>query len=136
VTRSPELAGTDARAAKEQGGTRVSREKRQSRRRRLPFGRSAVLEVDGCSHNVKLDDLSRGGALIATTVAITGAQPLVLKAFLPLGAPQARLPCQLVRVIQPRDPSEGRQHRVAVRFTDLDQKTVQQLEAFVAAGSE
>jgi hypothetical protein len=101
----------------------------------LPFGRSAVLEVDGSSHNVTLEDLSRGGALIATTVAVTGGQTLVLKAFLPLGAPQSTLPCELVRVIRPRDPSDGRQPRLAVRFTDLDQKTLQQLEAFVTAGS-
>ncbi len=106
-------------------------ERRRSPRRQLPFGRTAVLEVGGRAHVVALIDLSATGAYLATRTTIPRDRSLRLKVRLPrIG--EVALPCEFVRE-NGDDAVSGRRGGVGVRFIDLDEPTVSQLEAFVAA---
>lgn len=100
----------------------------------LPFGRSAVLEVDGRNHIVSLIDLSRSGAYLGTRIRTGEAPDLMLKLLLPQSGAEMRLPCRLVRRIE-ADPAGGdRLPGLAVQFRDVGDDDRQRLEDFVVAG--
>lgn len=107
-------------------------ERRRDNRRMLPFGRSAVLEVDGRNHIVSLVDLSRGGAYLGTRLRPEGGA-LFLKLLLPQGGAEMRLRCSIVRRIE-ADPDADQIPGLAVSFSDLGDELVARLEAFVVAG--
>jgi len=110
------------------------RNRRRHPRRKLPFGRSAVLLVDGRSHVVALVDLSCGGAYVATRVPVTPGENLVIKLFLPRMGGELTLPCELVRAIAKGTDEDPRLQGLAVRFKDLHPAVVATLEAFVQQG--
>jgi len=100
----------------------------------LPFGRSAVLEIEGRNHIVSLIDLSRSGAYLGTRIRFEGTPTLALKLLLPQAGMEMRLPCHLVRRIE-ADPNGGdRLPGLAVQFHDVPEDDQQRLEAFVVAG--
>jgi len=106
-------------------------EKRRSPRRKLPFGRTAVLEIDGNAHLVALIDLSITGAYLATRQDVPRRGSLRLKLRLPRTGELA-LPCEFVRNEAGDDPEKNRRAGVGVRFLDLDPSTLGQLESFVS----
>ena len=112
----------------------MGEERRRDARRMLPFGRSAVLEVEGRNHIVSLIDLSRSGAYLGTRIR-TGEQPsLLLKLLLPQSGTEMRLACRLVRRIE-ADPAAGeRLPGLAVQFDDVSDDDRERLDAFVVAG--
>src|SRR5262245_11637170 len=61
----------------------VAERRRRSPRRKLPFGRTAVLDIAGRAHLVALVDLSVSGAYLATRSAVPKAGPLRLRIRLP-----------------------------------------------------
>jgi hypothetical protein len=109
----------------------VDPDKRRSPRRRLPFGRTAVLEIDGDAHLVALVDLSITGAYLATRYEVPREGSLRLKLRLPRTGELA-LPCEFVRNETGDDPVKNRRAGVGVRFVGLDPSTLGQLESFVS----
>jgi hypothetical protein len=106
-------------------------ERRRNPRRKLPFGRSAVLRIGERDHVVALVDVSRGGACVATRTPIPEDAPLLLKLLLPSQGVELRLPCQLVRIIPHH---YGRQPGVALRFVSVAADATRRLDQFVESG--
>jgi hypothetical protein len=107
------------------------KERRNARRRRLPFVRGGVLESGGRNHIVSVTDLGPNGAFLATRVAVPVGGRAVLRVVLPSGGREVALPCEVVwRAESPVAPA--RITGLAVRFHDLDAKTARR----VAASSE
>lgn len=105
-------------------------ERRRSRRRRLAFLRSGVLEVDGRSHIISVTDIGPEGAFLTTRVPVASGKDLVLKMILPLDSHPVSLPCRVVW----RSEAGGRGSRsgVAVRFEDVDEGVLRRVEQFAA----
>jgi hypothetical protein len=106
-------------------------ERRRSPRRKLPFGRSAVLRIDERDHVVALVDVSRGGACVATRTAIPAEARLTLKLLLPSQSVELHLPCRLVRIIPHH---YGRQPGVALQFEEVASDALRRLDQFVERG--
>jgi hypothetical protein len=104
-------------------------DRRRAQRRKLPFGRTALLEVAGETHVVALVDLSITGAYLAIR-SVPKDSPLRLKIRVPR-AGELVLPCELVRETGD-DPAQGRRAGIGVRFLKLDEATTSRLAAFVA----
>ena len=109
-------------------------ERRQSRRRTIPFLRGGVLRVAGREHIVTIVDLSPEGAYLATRVDVPAGQPLSLKAVLPRSGRQVSLPCALVWSNKRFEPGTGRPAGMAVRFLHDDPAVRGHLELFAEEG--
>ena len=105
-------------------------EKRQWRRRALPFGWGAVLEIGGRAHIVGLRDLSEGGALVLTRAAASVGETALLRLLVVSRRAEAALPCTVVRIIE--SPPGGSQRGLGVRFDDPDGEVRASIAAFVA----
>jgi len=109
-------------------------DRRRTRRRRLPFGRGAVLEFTGSSHVVAVVDLSIGGAYLSTRAPIAPGQSMQLR-LMPVGGTELRLPCEAVRVITRRETGpDAYPPGVAIRFLDLAADVKERLGMFVEEG--
>jgi len=109
-------------------------ERRRARRRRLPYVRSAVLEVEGRSHIVALADLSPEGAFLSTRLVVTTGQPLRLRIVLPRNGHEVTIPCRLVRRNERFDAASGRPAGLAVGFSGMDAAVVRKVEEFAMEG--
>ena len=105
-------------------------ERRQHRRRVLPFVRSAVLELGGSNHIVAVADLSAQGAFLSTQVEVDTDQPLRLRVVLPGETRDVQIDCRVVRRNATLDVKSGRLAGIAVRFEGLDPAIRRRLEAF------
>ncbi len=112
----------------------MDRDRRRARRRRLPFVRSAVLEVDGRSHIVALLDLSPEGAFLSTRLEVEPAQKMRLKLVLPRDGREVSMPCHLVRRSERFDAEAGRPAGLAIGFSGLDPSVVRRIEEFAMEG--
>ena len=108
------------------------KERRQHRRRVLPFVRSAVLELEGSNYIVAVADLSAQGAFLSTQVEVDTDQPLRLKVVLPGDTRDVQIDCRVVRRTATFDVKSGRPAGIAVRFEGLDPTICRRLENFVA----
>jgi hypothetical protein len=106
-------------------------ENRRSPRRKLPFGRTAVLDIAGRAHLVALVDLSVSGAYLAIRSSVPKGGSLRLRIRLP-GTGELKLPCELVRNESGDDPAKGRRAGIGVRFVGVDESVLKQLEGFVS----
>jgi hypothetical protein len=109
-------------------------DRRTTRRRSLPFIRSAVLQVGERSHVVVVTDLSAEGAFLSTRIAIDPADPLRLKVILPRDGREVVLPCRLVWRSERFDPDTGRAAGIAVRFEELEDPARRLLDTFSREG--
>jgi hypothetical protein len=123
-------------AAKETGGgDDGGAERRRAFRRKLPFGRGAVLVVGERAHIVGVADVSVTGAYLMTRAPLTAGEMHVLKL---LGTPaqvELVLRVEVVRVSLAEHESTAHPRGVAVRFVDVDEATRRHLEAFVTPAS-
>ncbi len=103
----------------------------RARRRKLPFGRAAVLSVAGREHIVGLADVSATGAFLVTTARFPVGQEVVVKVMPIPGRREVRLPARVVRIAQTGEESPQHPHGLAVQFAGLDQRTREILEDFV-----
>lgn len=111
-------------------------ERRRSRRRSLPFVRSAVLDVGSESHIVILTDLSTEGAFVTTHAPfeIPKDTPLHLRLVIPRDSRRALIPCELVWRNERYDATTGRPTGMAVRFLELDAEMYRRVEEFSREG--
>jgi PilZ domain len=107
-------------------------ERRRPVRRKLPFGRGAVLMVGQRSHIVGLTDVSITGAYLTTRAPIEAGETHVLRLLLPPDTVEVDLPVQVVRVSPGDHESKHNLRGVAVRFLDLDAIAFRKLRAFIA----
>lgn len=107
-------------------------ERRLQPRRRLPFRRYAIVEVDGGGRMVSVRDLSRGGAFLESRVPFEPRASFALRLVLPGGGAEARLSCELVRT----SAMNGHPMGLAVRFAEVDAETAQLIDRFVEGKRE
>jgi Tfp pilus assembly protein PilZ len=103
----------------------------RARRRKLPFGRAAVLSVDGREHIVGLADVSTTGAFLITKVSFRVGQKVIVKMVPIPGRREISLPGRIVRVAQTGEESPQHPHGLAIQFAGLDLRTREVLEDFV-----
>ncbi len=107
-------------------------ERRRAFRRKLPFGRGAVLVVGARSHIVGVADVSVTGAYLTTRAPVAAGETHLLKLLLLPSRVEIELRAEIVRVSLAAHESPDHPRGVAVRFLDVDQASRAELEAFVA----
>ncbi len=108
------------------------RERRQCRRRVLPFVRSAVLELEGKNHIVAVADISSTGAFLSTSLEANANRLLRLKVILPGETRDVQIDCRVVRRSETPDVETGRPPGLAIRFEGLEPAIRRRLEEFTA----
>ena len=109
-------------------------ERRSTRRRSLPFVRSAVLQVGDRDHVVVVTDLSAEGAFLSTRLTLDPSESLRLKVILPRDGREVVIPCRLVWRSERFDPDTGRAAGIAVRFGELEEPARRLLDAYSREG--
>jgi hypothetical protein len=109
-------------------------ERRQARRRTIPFLRGGVLQIADRSHIVTIVDLSPEGAYLATRVPVPPGESPRLKTVLPRSGRQVTLPCEVVWRNDRFDPTTGRPAGMAVRFLKADEKVERHLRTLTEEG--
>ena len=107
-------------------------ERRRAFRRKLPFGRGAVLVVGQRSHIVGVADVSVTGAYLTTRAPVAAGETHILKMLLLPAHVEIAVKVEVVRVSLADPESPDHPRGVAVRFLDVDQASRAELEAFVA----
>ena len=107
-------------------------ERRQTRRRSLPYVRSAVLDVAGRKHVVAVADLSPEGAFLACGADVEAGAALVLRMVLPRDGREVTLPCRVARRVE--RPAQGQKAGLAVRFVNLEAAVIRRIEEFSMEG--
>ena len=107
-------------------------ERRRALRRKLPFGRGAVLMAGGRTHIVGLADVSVTGAYLTTRAPVEAGEVHVLRLLLFPDTVETELRVQVVRVSLEEHESKQHPRGVAVRFLGLDEAAVRKLKAFIA----
>lgn len=108
------------------------RERRRAFRRKLPFGRGAVLVVGERAHIVGVADVSVTGAYLTTRAPVAVGDVPVLKLLLVSERVELALRAEVVRIAQADHESPDHPRGVAVRFRDLDELDSERLRAFVS----
>jgi hypothetical protein len=113
----------------------LSEDRRRSRRRTLPFLRSAVLEWGEEAHIVILADISIEGAFLTTHLPIAPPpEGLRLRIVAPRHSREVVVPCALVWSSGRFEAASGRPAGVAVRFEALDPEMHSWIEEFSLEG--
>jgi len=107
-------------------------DRRRALRRKLPFGRGAVLVVGDRVHIVGLADVSVTGAYLSTRAPVSVCETHLLRLLLLPDAVEVELQAKIVRIAQAELESPDHPRGVAVRFLDPNQKAIARLQAFVA----
>ena len=107
-------------------------EKRRAYRRKLPFGRGAVLSVGERAHIVGLADVSITGAYLTARAPVAPGETHVLKLLLLPARMEIALKVEVVRVSLADPESPDHPRGVAVRFLEVDETSRDLLQAFVA----
>jgi hypothetical protein len=121
-----ETAGLDERVTDASG-----EERRRAYRRKLPFGRGAVLMVGDRAHIVGVADVSVTGAYLSTRAPVSVGGTHQLRLMLLPDTVEVELSAEIVRVSQAELESPGHPRGVAVRFLEPNEKAVAKLKAFV-----
>lgn len=109
-------------------------ERRRATRRKLPFGRGAVLMIGDRAHIVGVADLSVTGAYLSTRAPVVVGDTHQLRLMLLPDTVELELKAEIVRVAQVVLESPDHPRGVAVRFVDLNERATTQLGAFIARG--
>ena len=107
-------------------------DRRRALRRKLPFGRGAVLLVGDRVHIVGLADVSVTGAYLSTRAPVRVGDTHLLRLLLLPDTIEVELQIEIVRVAQADVESPDHPRGVAVRFLNPNEKAIAQLQAFVA----
>ena len=104
---------------------------REAFRRKLPFGRGAVLVVGKRAHIVGIADVSVTGAYLTTRAPVSAGETHVLRVLLLPARVEVALRVEIVRVSLADHESADHPRGVVVRFVGLDETASALLEAFV-----
>jgi Tfp pilus assembly protein PilZ len=107
-------------------------ERRRAFRRKLPFGRAAVLMVGERAHIVGVADVSVTGAFLTTRAPVSAGERHVLKLLLMPERVELSVQAKIVRVAQAEGESRHHPRGVAVHFLEVDEASQHRLEVFVA----
>jgi hypothetical protein len=107
-------------------------ERRRAFRRKLPFGRGAVLVVGDRAHIVGVADVSVTGAYLGARADVAVGETHLLKLLLVPERVELHLRAEIVRVAQADHESPDHPRGVAVRFVDVDPASLERLRTFVA----
>ena len=121
-----------ARSGDEPVADRLDGDRRRAFRRKLPFGRGAVLSVRDRAHIVGLADISVTGAYLSARAPVQAGEVHVLKVLLLPSRIEIALNVEVVRVSLADPESPNHPRGVAVRFLDVDERQRALLQAFVA----
>jgi hypothetical protein len=110
------------------------KERRRAFRRKLPFGRGAVLTVGDRSHIVGLADVSVTGAYLMTRAPVAAGETHRLRILSASTRVELALKVQIVRVSIADHESAGHPRGVAVRFVDVDEPARLLLELLTSRG--
>lgn len=105
---------------------------RRAFRRKLPFGRAAVLMVGERAHIVGVADVSVTGAFLSTRTPVSVGETHVLKLLLLPERVEIAVTATIVRVAQSRNESDDHPRGVAVHFAELGDTDRRSLEVYVA----
>lgn len=106
-------------------------ERSRALRRRMPFGRGAVLVIGGRSHVVGLADVSVTGAYLTTRAEVAAGESHVLRLLLLPDTTEVELRVEVVRVVQGEHESPEHPRGVAVRFVETQDVVTRKLLAFI-----
>lgn len=109
-------------------------ERRRALRRKLPFGRGAILEVGERTHIVGLADVSVSGAYLTTRAPLAVGDTHVLRLLMVPERIEMALRAEIVRVAQSDHESTDHPRGVAVRFLDVTDEARERLQEYVARG--
>jgi hypothetical protein len=109
-------------------------ERRRSRRRSIPFVRSAVLHVGDKRHIVAVSDLGPEGAFLSTRIEIPPEKPVRLQVVLPRDGREVEIACRVVWRSERFDAATGRPAGIAVRFVQVDPNVARRVEEFAMEG--
>jgi Tfp pilus assembly protein PilZ len=104
-------------------------------RKKMPFGRGAVLVVGDRSHIVGIADLSVSGAYLRTRLPVRIGDEHILKLFLLPERAEMRLRARVVRVSVDRDESHNHPRGVAVQFVDPSPGALARLQTYLGVRS-
>ena len=130
--RVEEAVGEDGVATEERVLDEAGNERRRALRRKLPFGRGAVLIVGERSHIVGLADVSTTGAYLTTRAPVGVGEIHILRLLLLPDTVEVELRAEIVRVAQADHESHDHPRGAAVRFLEPNDLAIQKLQAFVA----
>jgi hypothetical protein len=109
-------------------------DRRRALRRKLPFGRGAILQIGERTHIVGLADVSVTGAYLTTRAPLSVGDTHLLKLLMVPEKIEMALQAEVVRVAQEDHESTDHPRGVAVRFLDLDDEARDRLQVYVARG--
>lgn len=115
-------------AAEEADG---GRDRRRAFRRKLPFGRGALLTVGERKHIVGLADISVSGAYLIARAPVAAGEVHLLNVLLLPARVEMALKVEVVRVSLADAESNDHPRGVAVRFLDVEDDVKEMLQAFV-----
>ena len=127
-----DVRGQAGMAGEEVVTDRSGSERRRAFRRKLPFGRGAVLVAGERAHIVGIADVSVSGAYLTTRAPVSAGETHVLRVLLLPARVEVALRVEIVRVSLAYHESADHPRGVAVRFVGLDETSSTLLEAFVA----
>ncbi len=125
-----QLAGNGSNGSDESADS----ERRRALRRKLPFGRGAILQIGERTHIVGLADVSVTGAYLTTRAPLSVGDTHVLKLLMVPEKIEMALQAEVVRVAQEDHESTDHPRGVAVRFLGLDDEARERLQIYVARG--
>jgi Tfp pilus assembly protein PilZ len=130
LTEDLQVAETGAESEAETAASEA--ERRRAFRRKLPFGRGAVLQIGERAHIVGVADISVTGAFLSTHAAVSVGEIHVLKLLILPERVELALPVEVVRIAQSDHESSTHPRGVAVRFPEVDEASRGWLERYVA----
>ena len=101
-------------------------------RRKLPFGRGAILQVGDRAHIVGVADLSVTGAFLSTRAPVSVGETHVLRLLILPERLEISMQAEVVRLAQTANESEAHPRGVGVRFVNLDDEVRAHLAFYVA----
>jgi Tfp pilus assembly protein PilZ len=101
-------------------------------RRKLPFGRGAVLQVNDRAHIVGVSDISVTGAFLSTRAPVSVGETHVLRLLVLPERVEISIKAEVVRLAQKETESSHHPPGVGVRFLDLDDHVREHLAFYVA----
>lgn len=101
-------------------------------RRRLPFGRGAVLQVGERAHIVGVSDISVTGAFLSTRAPVSVGETHIFRLLVLPERVEISIKAEIVRLAQTANESSHHPRGVGVRFIDLDDHVREYLAFYVA----